>query len=535
MKKLALFLSVACATQASATLPFTPDSLKKNLSILEARTEENYTAITAVATDAKDTYKHLKEMGSDPKVANAPQVIGGELRQLELSKKQILSLQENVNSVQADATALLEQAEKLRSDRATKADALLIQDQAEQLLSDAKRQETFIATHSDSMDQWLSEAREIQSTLPAAPVAVAEAPAEDGIEKSPALAETPAEVVSEESSALAETPAEDATPATSIVARGNQPESLAPLKREETVAANETAVVAELAPTPAVEEELAEPVALAEQEEKKPVVAEEAQGPIALMAEDTTDKTRAPLPNKAETLAPIVAEVEVQKDDLTQLLSEDDLADIQREISEVDVHTIAAVEDDTSESVQPAFYMEPEPFVGEFGHHPKRKKSDEVIPVTPKDQKEDPKKTSSEEPHNLLQNEPPSLVSEEIAPEVAMETTISAEESDAVIPASEVAPETTTVVETSATEGAPLATIKFGPNAPTYKWYTVQAINRGLYQNPNAQFDITASEAGLGNAEQVKTTLVGMGINADQLHVTKGALEDGSTVHIYAR
>jgi len=520
VKKFALFLSVACATQASATLPFTPESLKKNLSILESRTEANYSAITAVAADAKDTYKQLKEMGSDPKLAvNAPQVINGEVHQLELSKTQIRSLQENVSAVQADAMALLEQAEKLRSDRATRAEALLIQDQAEQLLSDAKRQETFIATHSESIEQWLSEARDIQSTLPAMPVVVAENPAEDVIE------------------------------ATSIVADGTQPDSLAPLKLETTVAADETTVDEENAPTLAAEEPTQTPptVATEETQTPEPVTVADAEPAEPVTSKPANQNQKNLKAEVKTTRLPVATKEEAQKEDLIQLLSEEDLADLKREISDTELQAVASIEDETPEAVQPAFYYEPEPFVGEYGNHPKRKKTPKIIPVDPKYQQEDPKKTSTDEPHNLpssLGTEAASVVSQRDEPEAAMEIIPSTQESDTIIPASETSPETTeatpspettTAAKTSVPEGTPLATIKFGPNAPTYKWYTVQAINRGLYQNPEAHFYITASEAGLENAEHVKTTLVNMGINPDQLHVTKGALEDGSTVHIYAR
>ncbi len=85
-------------------------------------------------------------------------------------------------------------------------------------------------------------------------------------------------------------------------------------------------------------------------------------------------------------------------------------------------------------------------------------------------------------------------------------------------------------------KSSPLATIAIEHGASAFKWYVFSAVNRGLYKNPNMEFDIVefSEDSHAQNAQEVKQILESLGVEPTRLHVKKASADDKEPrVNIY--
>lgn len=85
-------------------------------------------------------------------------------------------------------------------------------------------------------------------------------------------------------------------------------------------------------------------------------------------------------------------------------------------------------------------------------------------------------------------------------------------------------------------KNSPLATLAIEHGASAFKWYVFSAVNRGLYTNPDMEFDIVefSDDTQAQNAQEVKQILESLGVEPARLHVKKASADDKEPrVNIY--
>jgi hypothetical protein len=85
-------------------------------------------------------------------------------------------------------------------------------------------------------------------------------------------------------------------------------------------------------------------------------------------------------------------------------------------------------------------------------------------------------------------------------------------------------------------KNSPLATLAIEHGASAFKWYVFSAVNRGLYKNPDMEFDIVefSDDTQAQNAQEVKQILESLGVEPARLHVKKASADDKEPrVNIY--
>lgn len=85
-------------------------------------------------------------------------------------------------------------------------------------------------------------------------------------------------------------------------------------------------------------------------------------------------------------------------------------------------------------------------------------------------------------------------------------------------------------------KSSPLATLAIEHGASAFKWYVFSAVNRGLYKNPDMEFDIVefSDSTQAENAQEVKQILESLGVEPARLHVKKASADNKEPrVNIY--